>query len=173
LSVFECIWVYLSVFECIWVYLSVFELSYLIFWVLKWLAPFGAKILTVLIYLRPLAPNYLEHLIGSAPPLFILDPLLWIGSAYSFVYLNSCLWLNKLLTNLTSSHQHHLQYTGGLAETQGLLLPSLNIVTLSIATTPFRHIKAISSSYQNFHKRLLFLSKQSFFPKNVVLSKPV
>jgi hypothetical protein len=65
----------------------------------------------ILISPRLLAPNYLEHFIGSAPPLFILDPLLWIGSAYSFVYLNSCLWLNKLLTNLTSSRQHHLQYT--------------------------------------------------------------
>jgi len=86
------------------------EISYLIFWVLKRLAPFGAKILSVLIYPRPLAPNYLEHFIGSAPPLFILDLLLWIGSAYSFVYINSCLWLNKSLTNLTSSRQHHLQY---------------------------------------------------------------
>jgi hypothetical protein len=38
-----------------------------------------------------LAPKYLEHFIGSAPPLFILDPLLWIGSAYSLVYINSCL----------------------------------------------------------------------------------
>jgi hypothetical protein len=28
-----------------------------------------------------LAPKYFEHFIGSAPPLFILDPLLWIGSA--------------------------------------------------------------------------------------------
>jgi hypothetical protein len=32
---------------------------------------------------------------------------------------------------LTSLRQHHLQYTGGLAETQGLLLPSFHIVTLS------------------------------------------
>jgi hypothetical protein len=36
--------------------------------------------------------------------------------------------------NLSSLRQHHLQYTGGLAETQGFLLPSLNIVTLSNAT---------------------------------------
>ncbi len=84
--------------------------SYLIFWVLKRLAPFGAKIILILINPRLLAPNYLEHFIGSAPPPFILDPLLWIGSAYSFVYLNSCLWLNKWLMNLTSLRQHHLQY---------------------------------------------------------------
>ncbi len=147
-----------------------FMLSYLIFWVLKRLAPFGAKILLILINPRLLVPNYLEHFSGSAPPLFILDPILWIGSAYSFVYLNSCLWLNKLLTNLTSSRQHHLQYTGGLVENQGLLLPSLNIVTLSIATTTFRHIQTFSSSYQNFHKRLLFLSKQSFYLKRGALS---
>jgi hypothetical protein len=38
-----------------------------------------------------LAPNYLEPFIGNAPPPFILDPLLWIGSAYYFVYINSCL----------------------------------------------------------------------------------
>ncbi len=25
--------------------------------------------------------------------------------------INSCIWFNKLLTNLTSLHQHHLQYT--------------------------------------------------------------
>jgi hypothetical protein len=29
--------------------------------------------------------------------------------------------------NLTLFRQHHLQYTGGLAETQGLLLPSIYI----------------------------------------------
>jgi hypothetical protein len=86
------------------------SLSYLIFWVLKRLAPFGAKIILILINPRRLAPNYLEPFIGNAPPLFILDPLIWIGSAYYFVYINSCHWLNKLLTNLTSLRQHHLQY---------------------------------------------------------------
>jgi hypothetical protein len=36
-----------------------------------------------------------------------------------------CFRLNKALKNLTSLRQHHLQYTGGLAETGGLLLQSL------------------------------------------------
>ena len=40
-------------------------------------APLGAKLLGAF------------HWKCSTP--FILDPLLWIGSAYSFVYLNSCL----------------------------------------------------------------------------------
>ncbi len=86
------------------------EISHLIFWVLKWLAPFGAKILSLLINPRHLAPKYLEHFIGSAPPLFILDPLLWIESAYVSLYINSCFGLNKALTNLTSLRQRHLQY---------------------------------------------------------------
>ncbi len=63
----------------------------------------------------PLGAKYLEHFIGSAPPLFILDPLLWIGSAYVFLYINSCLGLNKALTNLTSLCQHHLQYISNKA----------------------------------------------------------
>jgi len=134
------------------------EISYLIFWVLKRLAPFGAKILSLLINPRHLAPKYLEHFIGSAPPLFILDPLLWIGSAYSFVYINSCLWLNKLLTNLTSSRQHHLQYTGGLAETQGLLLPSVIVTLFKTRYSSYRH----NQFFSEFFKRLLFLSEQSF-----------
>ncbi len=37
---------------------------------LKRLAPFGAKILSLLINPRLLAPNYLEPFIGIAPPLF-------------------------------------------------------------------------------------------------------
>ncbi len=74
---------------------------------------------------RHMAPKYLEHFIISAPPLFILDLLLWIGSAYVSLYINSCSWFNKALTNLTLLPQHQLQYTGGLVETQGLLLPSL------------------------------------------------
>ncbi len=101
------------------------QISHLIFWVLKWLARFGTKILSLLINPCHLAPKYFEHFTGSAPPLFILDPLLWIGSAYVSVYINSCFGLNELLTNLTLLRQHHLQYTGGLAEIQGLLLPSL------------------------------------------------
>ncbi len=99
------------------IYLDVYDiclrflLSHMIFWVLKWLAPFGAKILSLLINPRHLAPKYFEHFIRSAPPLFILDPLLWIRSAYVSVYINSCFGLNKTLTNLTSLRQHHLQYT--------------------------------------------------------------
>jgi hypothetical protein len=57
-----------------------------------------------------LVPKYFEHFIGSAPPLSILDPLLWIGSAYVSLYKNSCFGLNKALTNLTLLRQHHLQY---------------------------------------------------------------
>ena len=59
---------------------------------------------------------------------------------------------------MTSSRQHHLQYTGGLAETQGLLLPSV-IVTLSEHAT--LQTDTISS-FQNCFKRLLFLLEQSF-----------
>jgi hypothetical protein len=56
---------------------------------------------------------------------------------------------------LTSLRQHHLQYTGGLAETQGLLLPSLNIVTLSIATTPTSDtFRLLSVLLRTFSKRL-------------------
>ncbi len=95
----------------LWSELYLYLISHLIFWVLKRLAPFGAKILLLLINPCHLAPKYLEHFIGSTPPLFILDPLLWIGSAYVSLYINSCFGLNKLLTNLTSSRQHHLQYT--------------------------------------------------------------
>jgi hypothetical protein len=37
-------------------------------------------------------------------------------------------------------HQHHLQYTGGLAETQGLLLPSLYLTLSTLLTKEkFRH----------------------------------
>jgi len=57
-----------------------------------------------------LAPKYFEHFIGSAPPLLILDPLLWIGSAYVSLYINSYFGFNKGLTNLTLLRQHHLQY---------------------------------------------------------------
>ncbi len=129
---------------------QMYKLSCLIFWVLKWLAPFGAKILSLLINSRHLAPKYLEHFIGSAPPLFILDPLLWIGSAYFLVYINSCLWLNKILTNLTSSRQHLLQYTGGLAETQGLLLPTVIVTLYKTRYSSYRHK---ISSFQNFFLR--------------------
>jgi hypothetical protein len=106
-----------------------------------------------------LAPKYFEHFIGSAPPLFILDPLLWIGSAYVSLYINSCFGLNKLLMNLTSLRQHHLQYTGGLAETQGLLLPSLYCDALHRYF--FRHIQTVISSYQNF-----FIRDYCFYQNN-------
>jgi hypothetical protein len=48
---------------------------------------------------------------------------------------------------LISLCQHLLQYTGGLAETQGLLLPSFYIVTLSNATL---NTDKNISSFQNF-----------------------
>jgi hypothetical protein len=50
--------------------------------------------------------------------------------------------------NLTSLRQHHLQYTGGLAETQGLLLPSLYYDALY--ATHQTLTQNISSSFQNF-----------------------
>ena len=50
---------------------------------------------------------------------------------------------------MTSSRQHHLQYTGGLAETQGLLLPSLYYDAL-YATPIQTHIQTNYSSFQNF-----------------------
>jgi hypothetical protein len=49
---------------------------------------------------------------------------------------------------LTSLRQYHLQYTGGLAETQGLLLPSLYCDALHRYS--LRHIQTIISSFQNF-----------------------
>ncbi len=51
------------------------EISELIFSLNKWIAPFGAKTLLLLINPCRLAPKYFEYFIGSAPPLFILDPL--------------------------------------------------------------------------------------------------
>jgi hypothetical protein len=87
------------------------HVSYLIFLIKFWIVPFGAITISLLINPRPLAPKWFEHFTWSAPPLFILDLLLWIGSAYYFLYINSCLIFNKLLTNLTLSRQHHLQYT--------------------------------------------------------------
>jgi hypothetical protein len=52
-----------------------FRLSYLIFSFNKWIAPFGAKTFLLLINPCRLAPKYFEYFTGSAPPLFILDPL--------------------------------------------------------------------------------------------------
>jgi hypothetical protein len=63
------------------------------------------------------------HFTRSAPPLLYSWSGSPTGSDYFSLYISSCFRLNKLLTNLTSSRQHHLQYTGGLAETHGLLLP--------------------------------------------------
>jgi hypothetical protein len=88
------------------------KVSQLIFSFLKRLPPFGTKLLSLLINPRRLAPKYFEYFIGSAPPTFILDPLLWIGSAYLFLYINPCNRFNKTLTNLTSLCQHQLQYKG-------------------------------------------------------------
>ncbi len=47
--------------------------------------------------------------IGCSAPLYSRSGSL-IGSAYSFLYINSCFRFNKSLTNLTSLRQHHLQY---------------------------------------------------------------
>jgi hypothetical protein len=88
---------------------------------------------------RLLAPKYSRVLHWKCSSHFILLILLFsrmlrpfyswsaslIGSAYLFLYISFCFRFNKTLKNLTSLRQHHLQYTGGLAETQGLLLPSL------------------------------------------------
>jgi hypothetical protein len=65
---------------------------------------------------------------------------------------------------LTSSRQHHLQYTGGLAETQGLLLPSVIVTLFKPRYSSHRH----KQFFSEFLKRLLFLSEQSF-ETNIVL----
>ena len=78
-----------------------------------------------------------------------------------------CFRLNKALKNLTSLHQHHLQYTGGLAETRGLLLPSLYCDALY--ATPIQTHRHYFSSYQNFIRdycskfEQLFLSEHFAF----------
>ncbi len=72
-----------------------------------------------------LAPKYSDYFTGSALPLLYF--LIWfsigcsaplysrsgslIGSAYLFLYISFCFWINKTLMNLTSLRQHHLQYT--------------------------------------------------------------
>ncbi len=71
-----------------------------------------------------LAPKYSETLhlkcsahfyswsdspIGCSAPLYSRSGSL-IGSAYYFLYISFCLRFNKSLMNLTSLHQHHLQY---------------------------------------------------------------
>ncbi len=84
---------------------------------------------------RLLAPKYSEYFTWSAPPLLYSwsdspigcsTPLYsWsgslIGSAYYFLYISFCFRLNKSLTNLTSLHQHHLQYTSALSDVAELL----------------------------------------------------
>jgi len=80
------------------------------------------------------------------PPLYSRSGSL-IGSAYSFLYVSFCFRFNKTLTNLTLLCQHHLQYTGGLAETQGLLLPSWYCHTHPpYSSDSYRQF----SSFQNF-----------------------
>ncbi len=116
---------------------------------------------------RLLAPKYSDPLHSKcSAPLYS-----WSGSPtgsdYFSLYISSCFRLNKLLTNLTSLRQHHLQYTGGLAETQGLLLPSVIVTLYKTRYSSYRH--KISSS-QNFNKRLLFFSERSL--KRSALSVP-
>jgi hypothetical protein len=74
--------------------------------------------------------------------------------------------INKLLKNLTSLRQHLLQYIGGLAETQGLLLPSLYYDALY--ATPYQTQTDNFSSSQNFIRdycsfEQLFLSEHFAF----------
>jgi hypothetical protein len=83
------------------------------------------------------------------------------------MYINPCLTFNKTLTNLTSLRQYHLQYTGGFAETQGLLLPSLFCDTLHCYSS--RHNTDYFSSFQNFHKRFIVLSEQLFLSEHGAL----
>ncbi len=66
--------------------------------------------------------NILRHFTRSAPPLLYSwsdSPIgcslysrsgSLIRSAYYFLYISFCFRFNKSLTNLTSLHQHHLQY---------------------------------------------------------------
>jgi hypothetical protein len=64
--------------------------------------------------------------------------------------------------------QHHLQYIGGLTETQELLLPSLYFDTrLHYSSDTYTDILCSS---QNFYKRLLFFPEQSFLLECSVLN---
>jgi hypothetical protein len=103
--------------------------------------------------------------IGFSAPLYSRSGSL-IGSAYLFLYISFCFGINKTLTNLTLLRQHHLQYTGGLAVTQGLLLPSSYCDALY--ATHQTHTD-IFSSFQNFYKRLLFFSELSFLSEHFAL----
>ncbi len=90
-----------------------------------WLALFGAKTISLLIKPAPFGAkiSWAFHLKCSSP--FYSWSASPDRTSLNFLFINSCFGFNKSLTNLTSLRQHHLQYTGGLAETQGLLLPSL------------------------------------------------
>ncbi len=58
----------------------------------------------------PLLYSWSNSPIGCSAPLYSRSSFL-IGSAYYFLYISFCFRFNKSLTNLTSSRQHHLQYT--------------------------------------------------------------
>ena len=71
---------------------------------------------------------------------------------------------------MTSSRQHHLQYTGGLAETQGLLLPLVIVTLFKTCYSSYRHNQFFSElilrdycSYQNIRfKNVVLLSVQTW-----------
>ena len=94
--------------------------SHLIFSFLKWLTPFGAKILSLLNDSCLLAPKHSRVLhftlyswsyfsVGCSTLFYSWSTSL-IGSAYLFLYINFCFRFNKTPKNLTSLHQHLLQY---------------------------------------------------------------
>jgi hypothetical protein len=58
----------------------------------------------------PLLYSWSDSPIGCSAPLYSRSGSL-IRSAYYFLYISFCWRFNKSLTNLTSLHQHHLQYT--------------------------------------------------------------
>ncbi len=70
----------------------------------------GAKILSEYFTgsAAPILWSWSYSKIGCSTPLYSWSASL-IGSAYLFLYISFCFWFNKLLTNLTSLHQH-LQY---------------------------------------------------------------
>jgi len=57
----------------------------------------------------PLLYSWSDSPIRCSAPLYSRSGSL-IESAYYFLYISFCLRFNKSLTNLTSLHQHHLQY---------------------------------------------------------------
>ncbi len=91
-----------------------------------WLAPFGAKTISLLIKPAPFGAkiSWAFHLKCSSP--FYS----WSASldriSLNFLYINSCFGFNKLLMNLTSLCQHHLQYNFIKKDYEHLRTPNIH-----------------------------------------------